>query len=83
MIRIKGGHVVDPVNGRDGPGDLWINGDRIVDAPTDGRAVETVEVDEAYAPLLSCGRAHGWFHRLVAGGEPSCTLDRGNLCACS
>ncbi|MFO1089543.1 MAG: formylmethanofuran dehydrogenase subunit A [Hyphomicrobiales bacterium] len=47
MIRIKGGHVVDPVNGRDGPGDLWINGDRIVDAPTDGRAVETVEASGA------------------------------------
>lgn len=37
MIRIKGGHIVDPLNGRDGPGDLWIDGDRIVGPPRTAR----------------------------------------------
>jgi formylmethanofuran dehydrogenase subunit A len=43
MIRIRGGHIVDPVNGRDGPGDIWIDAGRIVDPPTDGDASETVD----------------------------------------
>ena len=33
MIRLKGGRVIDPKNGRDAVGDVWIDGERIVDAP--------------------------------------------------
>ena len=36
MIRLKGGRVVDPKNGRDAVGDVWIDGERIVDAPANG-----------------------------------------------
>ncbi len=43
MIRIRGGHIVDPVNGRDGPGDLWIDGGIIADPPKDGAARETID----------------------------------------
>ena len=32
MIRLKGGRVIDPKNGRDAVGDVWIDGERIVDA---------------------------------------------------
>jgi formylmethanofuran dehydrogenase subunit A len=39
---IRGGHVIDPANGRDGVGDIWMRDGRIV-APTDGRADETFE----------------------------------------
>jgi formylmethanofuran dehydrogenase subunit A len=43
MIHLKGGYLVDPVNHLDGPGDLWIEGDRIVAPPAGGRATETVD----------------------------------------
>jgi formylmethanofuran dehydrogenase subunit A len=33
LTRIAGGRVIDPANGRDGVGDVWIRDDRIVDAP--------------------------------------------------
>ncbi|MGE0213135.1 MAG: formylmethanofuran dehydrogenase subunit A [Parvibaculaceae bacterium] len=36
MIRLAGGRVIDPVNGRDGTGDLWIENGRIVPAPPGG-----------------------------------------------
>jgi formylmethanofuran dehydrogenase subunit A len=36
LTRIKGGHVIDPANGRDGIGDVWIREDRIIAAPPDG-----------------------------------------------
>jgi formylmethanofuran dehydrogenase subunit A len=37
LTRIAGGDIVDPVNGRSGKGDLWIEDETIVTAP-DGRA---------------------------------------------
>jgi formylmethanofuran dehydrogenase subunit A len=33
---IKGGHVIDPANGRDGIGDIWMRDGRIVEAPRGG-----------------------------------------------
>jgi formylmethanofuran dehydrogenase subunit A len=33
LIRLTGGHVVDPANGRDGVGDIWIRDSHIIDAP--------------------------------------------------
>jgi len=44
LIRLAGGHVVDPANGRDGVGDLWIRDGRIVDPPQGGAADETYDV---------------------------------------
>ena len=37
LTKLSGGHVVDPVNGRDGIGDLYFEDGLIVAAPTDGR----------------------------------------------
>src|ERR1700692_177332 len=44
LTRIKGAHIVDPANGRDEIGDLWIRDDAIVAAPRDGaQADETLD----------------------------------------
>jgi formylmethanofuran dehydrogenase subunit A len=41
---IKGGRVIDPANGRDGVGDVWLRDARIVDAPAgDRRADQTYD----------------------------------------
>jgi formylmethanofuran dehydrogenase subunit A len=46
LTRIRGGRIIDPANGRDGIGDIWIDGERIVAAPGDGRgADETYDAD--------------------------------------
>jgi len=41
LTRIAGGRVIDPANGRDGVGDVWMRDDRIVDAPHGGQADAT------------------------------------------
>jgi formylmethanofuran dehydrogenase subunit A len=41
LIRLAGGRVIDPASGRDGIGDLWIRGDRIV-APAQGETPDAV-----------------------------------------
>jgi len=41
---LKGGRIIDPANGRDGIGDLWMRDGRIVEAPAGGRADETHDV---------------------------------------
>jgi formylmethanofuran dehydrogenase subunit A len=40
---IKGGHVIDPANGRDAVGDVWIRDGRIVEPPSGGNADETYD----------------------------------------
>jgi formylmethanofuran dehydrogenase subunit A len=44
LTRIAGGRVIDPANGRDGVGDVWIHDGRIVDPPPGGRADATYDV---------------------------------------
>ena len=44
MIRLKGGRVIDPKNDRDAVGDVWIEGERIVDAPEGRSAVRSYDV---------------------------------------
>jgi formylmethanofuran dehydrogenase subunit A len=44
LTRIKGGRVIDPANGRDGIGDIWIRDQRIVDPPDGAQADETYDV---------------------------------------
>jgi len=41
LIRITNGRVIDPAQGRDGVGDVWMRDGRIVDAPSDARADES------------------------------------------
>ena len=43
LTRICGGRVLDPANGVDAIGDLWLEGDRIVPPPPDGRADESFD----------------------------------------
>jgi formylmethanofuran dehydrogenase subunit A len=38
--RIAGGRVIDPAHGRDGVGDVWIDGGRIVEAPPPGAVAD-------------------------------------------
>ncbi|MGH6925023.1 MAG: formylmethanofuran dehydrogenase subunit A [Propylenella sp.] len=44
MIRLQGGRVIDPKHSRDGIGDVWIDGERIIEAPPDGRATDTYDL---------------------------------------
>ena len=64
MIRLKGGRIIDPANGRDEIGDLWIEGDRIAVPAPDGRAVETFDLDGA---IVMAGAID--IHSHVAGGN--------------
>jgi len=41
---LRGGRIIDPANGRDGIGDIWMRDGRIVEAPESGRADETHDV---------------------------------------
>ncbi|HEY1736611.1 MAG TPA: formylmethanofuran dehydrogenase subunit A [Methylovirgula sp.] len=41
LIRLSGGRVIDPANGRDGIGDIWIRDDRIVE-PAQGERPDAV-----------------------------------------
>jgi formylmethanofuran dehydrogenase subunit A len=44
LTRVSGGRVVDPANGRDGVGDLWIQDGRIVASPDHGRVDVSFDV---------------------------------------
>ena len=56
MIRLKGGRVIDPQSGRDGVGDVWIDGDRIVDPPSGGAAetYDLTNIGTLFAFALVC-----------------------------
>jgi formylmethanofuran dehydrogenase subunit A len=43
LTRITGGEIIDPVSGRSGIGDLWINDESIADAPPGGQADRTID----------------------------------------
>ncbi|WP_137391780.1 formylmethanofuran dehydrogenase subunit A [Rhodoligotrophos defluvii] len=64
MIRLKGGRIIDPANGRDEIGDLWIDDDRIIAPPPDARATETVDLDGC---IVMAGAID--IHTHVAGGN--------------
>jgi formylmethanofuran dehydrogenase subunit A len=44
LTRIAGGRVIDPANGRDATGDVWMRDGKIVDAPQGERADATYDV---------------------------------------
>lgn len=44
LIRLAGGHIIDPANRRDEIGDLFIRDGLIVDAPTGGTVYETYDI---------------------------------------
>jgi formylmethanofuran dehydrogenase subunit A len=63
MIRLKGGRIVDPVNGRDEIGDLWIDGDRVAGPPADGKG-QTID---AAGCIVMAGAID--IHSHIAGGN--------------
>ncbi|WP_188854635.1 formylmethanofuran dehydrogenase subunit A [Aureimonas glaciei] len=66
MLRVlQGGHVVDPVNGRDGVGDVYIEDGLIVAAPTDGRPAD--EVVDCAGTIVMAGAID--IHSHIAGGH--------------
>jgi formylmethanofuran dehydrogenase subunit A len=64
LILLKGGRVVDPVNGRDGIGDLWIENDRIVAAPLGKQADDVHDVS---GKIVMAGAID--IHSHIAGGN--------------
>jgi formylmethanofuran dehydrogenase subunit A len=44
LTRLTGGRIVDPANGRDAPGDLWLRDGRVLAAADGARADETIDV---------------------------------------
>jgi formylmethanofuran dehydrogenase subunit A len=67
LIHLKGGHIVDPVNGRDETDDLWIENDRIVAAPP-GKLAD--EVHDVSGKIVMAGAID--IHSHIAGGNVNC-----------
>ena len=44
LTRLAGGHVIDPANGRDAIGDIFMRDGRIVDAPANGTVDESYDI---------------------------------------
>lgn len=61
---IRGGRVIDPVNNRDGPGDIWIRDDRVVE-PAAGVAPD--RVIDARGCVVMAGAID--VHSHIAGGN--------------
>ncbi len=64
LIRLAGGRVVDPANKRDGVGDIWIRGDRIV-APPQGETPDAVY--DVSGKIVMAGAID--IHSHIAGGN--------------
>jgi formylmethanofuran dehydrogenase subunit A len=44
LMRLAGGRIIDPANGRDAVGDLWVQDGRVIAAPEHGRSDEMLDV---------------------------------------
>jgi formylmethanofuran dehydrogenase subunit A len=64
LIHLKGGRVVDPVNGCDEVADLWIENDRIVGAP-EGKQAD--DVHDVSGKIVMAGAID--IHSHIAGGN--------------
>jgi formylmethanofuran dehydrogenase subunit A len=64
LIRLSGGRVIDPANGRDGIGDLWIRDDRIVE-PVAGEQPDMVH--DVTGKIVMAGAID--IHSHIAGGN--------------
>jgi formylmethanofuran dehydrogenase subunit A len=67
LIQLKGGRIIDPVNGRDEIGDLWIENDRIIAAPQ-GKLAD--EVHDVSGKIVMAGAID--IHSHIAGGNVNC-----------
>ena len=64
LIRLAGGRVVDPANGRDGTGDIWIRDSRIIEAPSGETPDEVFDVS---GKIVMAGAID--IHSHIAGGN--------------
>jgi len=64
LVRLRGGRVIDPANGRDSVGDIWIENDRIISDPADDTAAETYDVS---GKIVMAGAID--VHSHIAGGN--------------
>jgi formylmethanofuran dehydrogenase subunit A len=64
LTRIAGGRVVDPTACRDAVGDVWIQGDRVISPPPDGRADRTIDARDH---VVMAGGIE--VHSHIAGGN--------------
>lgn len=64
LICLKGGRIIDPVNGRDEIADLWIENDRIIEAPHGGVADDVHDVS---GKIVMAGAID--IHSHIAGGN--------------
>ncbi|MCI0466947.1 MAG: formylmethanofuran dehydrogenase subunit A [Beijerinckiaceae bacterium] len=64
LILLKGGRIIDPVNGRDETGDLWIENGRIIAAPQ-GRLAD--DVHDVSGKIVMAGAID--IHSHIAGGN--------------
>jgi formylmethanofuran dehydrogenase subunit A len=64
LILLKGGRIVDPVNGRDEIGDLWIENDRIIAPPPGGVADDVHDIS---GKIVMAGAID--IHSHIAGGN--------------
>jgi formylmethanofuran dehydrogenase subunit A len=64
MIRLADGRIIDPANGRDEIGDLWIADGRIVTPPAEGRADRTYDLA---GRIVMAGAID--IHSHIAGGN--------------
>jgi formylmethanofuran dehydrogenase subunit A len=65
LTRIKGGRVIDPANGRDGIGEVWIRDGRVVAAPDHNAAADTVH--DAAGKIVMAGAID--IHSHIAGSH--------------
>jgi formylmethanofuran dehydrogenase subunit A len=65
LTHITGGRIIDPANGRDGTGDVWIRDGRIVEAPSNGASADAI-YDAAGAIVMAGGID---IHSHIAGGN--------------
>ena len=64
LIRLSGGRVIDPANGRDGIGDIWIKDDRIVEAPANETPDKVYDIS---GKIVMAGAID--IHSHIAGGN--------------
>ncbi|MBO0902651.1 formylmethanofuran dehydrogenase subunit A [Jiella sonneratiae] len=65
LTRLKGGHVVDPANNRNGVGDVFVSDGVVVDAPTDAKAPD--ETIDCTGLVVMAGAID--IHSHIAGGH--------------
>ena len=75
---IKGGRIIDPANGRDEVGDLWIEDGKICSSPSNGKAATTID---ASGKVVTPGLIDMHVHLREPGREDKETIASGTRAA--